>query len=123
MVPVPIIDQNKQAHSYTHLQVEVLDGRNEIILANWPNNKHIRCNINNDIPVTLPSFPYVLVNRSVLCNCKIEVENHFLLESLAACHNAECILVMYFMVNSAFVNYLNSLANSKILTFVELDYA
>ena len=127
MVPVPIIDQNKQAHSYTHLQIDrpyialnsetyislrhqelrtcknigyefyceelcvvkhkstyssesktyfnlcseiskescnfayyfngpsiksaVLDGRNKIILANWPNNKHIECNINNDIPV------------------------------------------------------------------------
>ena len=31
------------------------------------------------------SFPDVLVNRSVLCNCEIEAENCFLLESLAAC--------------------------------------
>ena len=46
----------------------VLDGRNEIILANWPNDKHIICNINNDIPVRIPSHPYILVNRSVLCN-------------------------------------------------------
>ena len=121
-VPVPIIDQNTQAHSYMHLQINkpyialnsetyisirqqelrtckrighefyceeffvvkhkskyscesaihfnlnpetikdncifkfyynktgitpnVLDGGNEIILANWPNDKHIRCNIN-----------------------------------------------------------------------------
>ena len=143
-VPVPIIDQNKQAHSYTHLQIDrpyialnsetyislrqrelrtckeigyefyykelliikhkskyscesvmyfhlgssinkencnfvyyfnkteikppVLDGRNEIILANWPDDKHIVCNVNNDIPVKISSFPYVLVNRSVLCD-------------------------------------------------------
>ena len=26
-----------------------------------------------------PAHPYVLVNRSVLCNCGIEAENHFLL--------------------------------------------
>ena len=26
----------------------VLDGGDEIILANWPNDKHIICNINND---------------------------------------------------------------------------
>ena len=147
-VPVPIIDQNTRAHSYTHLQVEksyitlnsktyislqqqemrtckrigyefyceelfvvkhktkyncesaiyfnlgtntikqncnfrfnynktgitsiVLNGGNEIILANWPNDKHIICNINNDIPVRIPSHPYTLVNRSVLCNCSIE---------------------------------------------------
>ena len=62
-----------------------LDGGNETILANWPNDKHSTCNINNDIPVRIPSQSYVLVNRSVLCNCGIEVENYFLLESLAAC--------------------------------------
>ena len=38
----------------------VLDGGNEIILANWPNDKHIICNINNDIPVRIPSHPYIL---------------------------------------------------------------
>ena len=47
----------------------VLDGGNEIILANWPNNKHIMCTTNNDTPVKILSHPYVLVNRSVLCNC------------------------------------------------------
>ena len=186
MVPVPIIDQNNQAHSCTHLQVDrpyialnsetyislrhqglsvailvmnftvknflllkinqnscesvvyldpgseiikekckfayyfnktdikppVLDGGNEIILANWPNNKHTECNINDDIPVKIPSFPYVLVNRSVLCNCEIEAENHFLLESLAACHDTKSKLVMYLTVNKAFINYLNNLTKS-----------
>ena len=49
-----------------------LDGENEIILENWPDDKHIACNVNNDIPVKIPSFPYILVNRSVLFNCGIE---------------------------------------------------
>ena len=35
----------------------VLDGGNEIILANWPNDKHILYNINNDIPVRIPTHP------------------------------------------------------------------
>ena len=56
-----------------------LDGRDEIILANWPNNKHIICIINNDIPVKIPSHPYVLINRSILYNCGIEADNHSLL--------------------------------------------
>ena len=170
-VPVPILDQNDRAHSYTYLQVEkpyialnsetyvslwqqelrtckkigyefyckklfvvkyktkyscesaiyfnlgtnvikenckfrfyynktdiiptVLDGANEIILTNWPNDKHIICNINNNIPVRIPSHPYVLVNRSVLCNCGIEADNHYLLESLAACDNRNSKLTMY----------------------------
>ena len=75
-------------------------GGNEIILANWLYDKHIVCNVNNDIPVKIPCFPYVLVNQSLLCNCGIEAENNFLLESLAACHNAESELVMCFMLNT-----------------------
>ena len=46
----------------------------------------------------------------MLCNCRIGAEN-FLLESLAACHNVDSKLVMYFTVNTAFVNYLDSLDN------------
>ena len=177
-IPVPIIDQNTQAHSYTQLQVEkpyialnsetyislqqqelrtckrlgyefyckelfvvkhksryscesaiyfyldtdtikencnfkvyynktditstVLDGGNRIILANWPNNKHIICNINNNISVRIPSHPYVLVNRSVLGNCGIEADSRYLLESLTACDNANSNLTMYFKSQYSF---------------------
>ena len=187
-VPVPIIDQNTQAQSYTHLQVNkpyialnsetfisirqqelrtckrigyefyceelfvvkhksryscesmiyfnldaetikenckfkfyynktditptVLDGGNEIILANWPNDKYIICNINNNIPVRIPSNLYVLINRSVLCNCGIEAENHFLLKSLAGMlKHANSKLTMSFTVNTAFINYLDKFRN------------
>ena len=89
----------------------MLDGENEIILANWPKTKHIKCSVNNDIPIKIPSHPYVFVNRSVLCNYGIEAENHFLLESLAACCDSNFKLVRYFMVNTAFVNYLDQFTN------------
>ena len=82
-------------------------GGNEIILPNWPNDEHIICTINNDIPIEIPSYPYVLVNRSVLCNCGTEVENNYLLESLAACHESSAKLIMYFTVNLTFTNYIN----------------
>ena len=49
-------------------------------LAALVHDKHIECNVNNEIPVKIPSFPYVLLNRSVLCSCESEAENHFLLE-------------------------------------------
>ena len=89
-------------YNKTDITATVLDGGDEIILANWPNDKHI-CNINSDIPIKIPSHPYVLVNRNVLCNCGIEAENHFLLESLAACQDVKSRIVMYFTVN---INYL-----------------
>ena len=41
----------------------------------------------------------------------IEVENYFLLESLAACHDGDSKLVIYFTVSKAFVNYLERLDN------------
>ena len=61
-------------YNKTDITLTVLDGGNELILANWPNIKHIICNINNDIPIKIPSHVYVLVNRRVLCNCGIEAE-------------------------------------------------
>ena len=98
----------------TNITPTVLVRGNEIILVYWSDDKHIICNVNNDIPVKILSHPYVLVNRSVLCNCRrIEVENNFSLESLAACHDANSKLVMYFTVNTAFVNDLDSLNNLK----------
>ena len=84
-----------------------MDGANEIILANWPADKHIICSINNDIPIEIPSQLYVLVNRSTFCNCRIEAENNYFLESWAACHDSRTKLVMYFTVNLAFTNYIN----------------
>ena len=85
-----IIRQNCNFDFYfnkTDITPTVLDGGNKIILANWPNDKHIICNINNDIPVKIPSHPYVLVNRSILYNCGIEVDSHHLFESIATCNN------------------------------------
>ena len=98
-------------YNKTDITPAVLDGGDEIILANWPNDKHIICNINNDIPIKIPSHPYVLVNRSALCNCGIEAENHFLLESCGACQGINSKLVMYFAVNTPFINYLDQFPN------------
>ena len=91
----------------TDITPTVLFGGNKIVLTNWPNVKHIICNVNNDIPVKISSHPYVLINRSVLCNCEIEADNHYLLESIATCDNKDSNLVMYFTINMAFTNYLD----------------
>ena len=98
-------------YNKTDVTLTVLDGGDEIILANWPNNKHIICSINNDIPVKIPSYPYALVNRSILCNCGIEADNHHLLELLAACDKKHTKLTMYFTINLAFTNYLDLMPN------------
>ena len=76
----------------TDVTPSVLDGGQQIVLANWPSYKRIICTHNNNIPVNIPSHPYVLLNRSVLCNCEIEAESNFLLESLAACGEHENLI-------------------------------
>ena len=87
-----------------------MDGGHQIVLANWPNYKRIICTHNNNIPVNIPSHPYVLLDRNILCNCNIEAESNFLLESLAACSEHEKPdLEMYFTINLAFANYLDQL--------------
>ena len=101
----------------TDITPTILDGGDEIILANVPNDKHIISNL-NDIPVKIPSHPYVLINRNVLCNCRIEADNHYLLESLAACNNKAYNLVMSFTINIAFTNYLDMLPNLTTLSLI-----
>ena len=73
------------------------------------------CAHNNNISINIPSHQYVLLNRSILCNCDLEAESNFLLESLAACENSnnEADLTMYFMVNLALVNYLEGAVESS----------
>ena len=103
-------------HNKTNITPSVLDGGKQIILANWPNYKRIICTYNNNIPLNIPSYPYILLDRNILCNCDIEAESNFLLESLAACEEHEKPdLEMYFMVNLAFVDYLEQL-NKTITT-------
>ena len=75
-----IIQQNcefKFYHNKTDVTPTVLVGGNEIILANWPDDSYVICTINNDIPIEILGHPYILVNRSILCNCGIKAENNF----------------------------------------------
>ena len=76
-------------YNKTDVKPAVPDGRQQIILANWPSYKKIMCAHNNNVLINIPSHPYVLLNRSILCNCDLEAESNFLLESLAACDNFE----------------------------------
>ena len=107
-----IIKDNCEFQYYfnkTDVKPSVLDGGHEMILANWPNTKYVICNDNHSFPFKIPSHPYVLLKRSLLCNCIIEAENNFLLGSIAACPGKPSALSMYYTGNTAFMNYFDSL--------------
>ena len=101
-------------YNKTDVKPSILDGGYEIVLANWPSFKRIVCSTHNNIPIEIPSHPYVLLNRMVLCNCIIEAESNFLLESIAACNpeRDNVDLEMYFVANTPFLNYFDELINT-----------
>ena len=98
----------------TYVKPSILDGGYEIILANWPSFKRMVCSMHNNILIEIPSHPYVLLNKTVLCNCIIEAENNFLLESIAACDltSTNVDLKMYFIANTAFSDYFAGLIDT-----------
>ena len=109
-------------HNKTDITLSISDGGKQIILANWPNYKRIICTYNNNIQVNIPSHPYVLLDRNILCNCDIEAESNFLLESLVACNEHEKPdLEMYYMVNLAFMDYLEQL-NETLATLINRNW-
>ena len=106
-------------YNKTDVKPSILDGGYEIVLANWPSFKRIVCSTHNNIPIEIPSHPYVLLNRTVLCNCIIEAESNFLLESIVACdpERDDVDLKMYFMANTAFFNYFDELISTLDIPF------
>ena len=62
----------------------------------------------------------MLSNRSILCNCIIDAENNFLLESIAACDPdiTNVDLEMYFVANTAFLNYFEGLIDTLEIPFL-----
>ena len=109
-------------HNKTNVMPSVLDGGKQIILENWPNYKRLICTYNNNILINIPSHPYILLDSNILCNCDIEAESNFLLDSLTTCEEHEKPdLEMYFMVNLAFVDYLEQL-NETITTPINRNW-
>ena len=118
-----IIKENCRFDYYynkTDVKTSILDGGYEIVLANWPSIKRIVCSTHNNIPIEKHSHPYVLLNRMVLCNCIIEAESNFLLQSIAACdpERDNVDLEMYFVANTAFLNYFDELISTLDIPFL-----
>ena len=95
----------------TDMKQAVLGGGHKILLAIWPDNKHVMCNDNNNISIKILNHPCVLINRTVLCNCRTEAEDSFLLKLIATCPDKQSDLVMYFTVHTAFMHYFDSLSD------------
>ena len=119
-----IIKENCEFQYYynkTHIKPVVLDGGNEIILANWPKSKYVICKDNHEYPIKIPRLPYVLLKRSILCNCDIHAEEHSLLESIATCPGKQSDMTIYYTVNTAFMPYLDTFKEELKLPSLEVN--
>ena len=90
----------------TTVPPSILDGGSNILLANMLSPKRLICMQDSPMAWPLPSHPYVLVNRSILCNCHLQTGLNYLLKSLSSCDSGP-IFTMYFTVNSAFQNFMS----------------
>ena len=90
----------------TTVPPSVLDGGSHKLLANMLNHKRLVCSENLHMAQPIPNHPYVLVNRSILCNCHLQSGLTYLLKSLGSC-DPGTILTMYFTINGAFQHYIS----------------
>ena len=103
------------------MKPSVLDGGNEIILANWPKTKYVICKDNHEYPIKIPRHPYALLKRSFLCNCDIHAEEHSLLESIATCPGKQSDMTIYYTVNTAFMPYLDNFREEPEVPSLEMN--
>ena len=87
----------------------VLDGGPQILLANMLTPKRLICTYASDMAHPVPSHDYVLVNRSMLCNCHMESGLTYLLKSIAFCEGASTDYTMSFALNLAFLHIIQEL--------------
>ena len=94
----------------------VLYGSSHILLANMLSPKWLVCSHNFHMAQPVPSFPYILINRSLLCNFYIESGLTYLLKCLGSCTPINKF-TMYFTINSASNHYTSTfgLSNTNVL--------
>ena len=68
--------------------------------------KRLFCSQDLHMAHPAPSYPYVHVNRPLLCKCKLESGLTYLLESLGSCSSSPKF-IMYFTINSAFSHFMS----------------
>ena len=90
----------------------ILDGSTELVLANFRSPKAISCYEDNFVPKALApaEHDYVKVNKSILCNCRIQGDLIEVLNSVSVCDGVNDLPPLKFTVNDAFRLYLPEMA-------------
>ena len=96
----------------TTVTSSVLNCGSDVLLANMLSPKRLVCSHDFHMACPVPSFPYVLVNRSLLCNCHLESGLTYLLKSLGSCSPSNKF-TMFFTITSVFNHYMSTFGFSS----------
>jgi len=80
----------------------ILDGRDELVLANLLDPLYLRCN--DDMgkkPLPAEQSSYTIIPKSLLCNCDVETDRTFVQKTLSACTPDERPKPVKFQANRA----------------------
>ena len=111
--PPEIVTNNCKFLYYYNTTVtpSVLDGGHQILLANMLSSKKLVCAQDHALATPLPKTDFVLVNRSILCNCHLDADFVYLLKSISSCTLASQKFQAEFTVNLAFMTIFAQLLN------------
>ena len=113
-VPVPIIDKNVKANSYSQVRIEksyIAAGTDDNIqlriselLMCIDGPRSLKCSsVNESLSKPAPEIIYAVVNREVLCDCQLNLEHASVLRQLSSCANSSSSKMhMKFTINLAF---------------------
>ena len=111
-LPPEVIMQNCNFRYDYNITVmpSVLDGGNQIVLANMLSSKRLVCADTSNLARPFPDHEYILVNRSILCHCRLDADLMYLLKSVGSCASSTDDTV-YFTINLAFFYEISQLPN------------
>ena len=92
-----LIKQNCEFKYFYNTSVipSVLDGGSQIILANMLPEKRLICSYDQGLAKPLPSSPYVLVDRKILCHCHIQSGLTYVLKNVGSCNSTSQPKITY----------------------------
>ena len=90
----------------------VLDGGSQIVLANMLPEKRLICTYDQGLAKPLPTSPYVLVDRKILCHCHIQSGLTYVLKNVGSCNSTLQPKISY-TVNLAFLTFFSNFLNQS----------
>ena len=97
---------NIRYYPYLDPEPAILDAGSHLLLGNLPKPWKLLCRHNDQIPNPIEGNPYVIIDKSDLCQCSISAGTWYIQENIAYCkEEPDTQIKMKFTINMAVMNY------------------